>query len=793
MACCRVPHLHPTMTTHLTLLTRWGVLASASLATLVAQTTPQDSDDVVRMERFDVSDVPIEENIMPTSRPFNSVFGVGDNILNTPRSVTVISREQLTAISIQDVRDFAKLTSSSFTRSNFGAPANPDIRGQYADVFYNGMRGGITSNGNGLPVDFNWVESVNIVKGPATAVQGTSAYVGGFVDYITKRPYFDRAKGEVWSTVGTDGIFRAGVDFGGPISNKLAYRVSYSGEDSEGWFDDEYRKSHSLYGALTYRPSDDYELFLNAQAFYVEYTENFGINRPTQNLIDNGLYRTGINNNQPAGVPISDPQNSAYVTSGFPTNNMIWGPEVKIDRSNRLLKPGDNSIGRNFKAQAIQTFKSNPELTIVNNTLFTYTRRETYSSYYYSEIVDPTMTLESRLEFIKTLGEHRINAGVAARYITNKAYNDFYFEPAAVWDLTRDHNFIDVTNSVNFPGYGQGAFGFDGGPVPGYPGRVASAQLENGDTNESSGISGSPFIQSFLKLSDKASFIGGGRIDFLRATTKDPFTADSERSITVALPNVNASFVFEPVEELTFYITGNISENTSGANGNGGGFAGLSRNDAGEIVLNKSDYSQPSRLLELGAKRSLMEGKLFLAAAYYHQTRQNKPINSPVATYTYDGVEVEVNYQPNKNFYATFSMGYIEATAPSVGFEALNVTPPASPEVRAASPGEVKIQGLPSFQANALVSYKFDNGFGATLNGTFHNELNNNWAGTLVIPSQYEVDASLFYSVGAWEARLAVMNLTDEENWSPPNGTYGNESIVAEPGIRSEFTLRYRF
>ncbi len=758
-----------------------------------AQSASETDSETVTMDEFEVSDVPIEENIMPTSRPFNSVFGLGDSILNTPRSVTIISREQLTAIAIQDVRDFAKLTSSSFTRSNFGAPANPDIRGQYADVFYNGMRGGITSNGNGMPVDFNWVESVNIVKGPATAVQGTSSYVGGFIDYITKRPYFDQSKGEAWFTVGTDGIFRGGVDFGAPVSDKLAYRISYSGEDSEGWYDDEYRKSHSLYAAIAYRPTDDYELFLNAQAFYAEYTENFGINRPTQNLINNGLYRTGVNNNQGPGIPNSDPQNSAYVTSGFPSNSMVWGPEVRIDRSNRLLTPGDNSIGRNFKVQAIQTFKGTPDLTIVNNNLFTYTRRETYSSYYYSEIVDPTVTYESRLEFIKTFGEHKVNAGVAGRYITNKAYNDFYFEPAAVWDLTRDHNFIDVTNSVNFPGYGQGAFGFDGGPVPGYPGRVASAQLENGDTNESSAISGSPFVQSFFKLSDQVSFIAGGRLDFLKVTTEDPFTANSERSISVTLPNINASFVFEPVSDTTLYITGNLSENTSGATGNGGGFAGLGRDGTGNIVLTKSDFTQPSELIELGAKRSLMDGKLFLGAAYYHQTRQNKPINSPVATYTYDGVEFEVNYQPNKNFFTTFSIGYIDATTPSVGFEAINVSPPAAPEVQRSAGGKTKIQGLPTLQMNGMISYKFDNGFGVTLNGTYHDEINNNWAGTLVIPSQYEIDGSVYYATKAWEARLALLNLTDEENWSPPNGTYGNESIVAEAGIRAELTVKYKF
>ena len=155
------------------------------------------------MQKFEVKDVPIEQQILPTSRPFNSVFGTDDNIIDVPRNVTIISRQQLSDISISSVLDFSKLTSSSYTTTNFGAPSNPSIRGQTGDVFINGVRGRITSNGNGLPLDFNSIESVNIVKGPATAVQGTSMYVGGFVDLITKRPYFDAPKGSISITIGS--------------------------------------------------------------------------------------------------------------------------------------------------------------------------------------------------------------------------------------------------------------------------------------------------------------------------------------------------------------------------------------------------------------------------------------------------------------------------------------------------------------------------------------------------------------------------------------------------------------
>ncbi len=337
----------------------------APVAPVVDTSPPPASGEVVKLENFEVKDVPIEKQILPTSRPFSSVFGTDENIIDVPRNVTIISRQQLSDINISSVLDFAKLTSSSYTTTNFGAPANPSIRGQTADLYINGVRGRITSNGNGLPLDFNSVESVNIVKGPATAVQGTSMYVGGYIDLVTKRPYFDGFKGSISATIGSYGEKEWNVDVGGPLSKEVAYRFSYSGTDSNGYWHDYYNKNNAFYGALTFRPSSNYELFLDASASWYRYTENWGMNRPTQDLIDNGNYITGININNAPGAP-SDPQNSKYVLDGG--NVLGIGPTVQIDRHDRLLAPGNHSTGREFNAQAIQTYTVGPDFKVVNNT-----------------------------------------------------------------------------------------------------------------------------------------------------------------------------------------------------------------------------------------------------------------------------------------------------------------------------------------------------------------------------------------------------------------------------------------
>ena len=751
-------------------------------ARMSAQPADAKTDDTVLLDKLSVNGVAPEQQILPTARPFNSVFGTDDNIVDLPRSVTIISRQQLSDINISSVLDFSKLTSSSYTTTNFGAPANPSIRGQTADLFINGVRGRITSNGNGLPLDFNSVESVNIVKGPATAVQGTSMYVGGFIDLVTKRPYFETFKGSVSATVGSYGQKEWTVDIGGPLSKELAYRVSYSGTDSNGYWHNYYNKNHSLYGAMTFRPTEKYELFVNASASFYRYTENWGINRVTQDLIDNGNYITGINVNNGAGNPPSDPQNSKYVLGGG--NVLALGPTVQIDRHARLLKPGNHSTGREFNGQAIQTYLASPDVKIVNNSYFSYTARNTLSSYYYMEIIDPSWFLENRTEFIVTKPFVSLNAGLDLRYQRTKAYDDYFFEPANVWDITKDLNYVNVYNADSF--YGR----FVGQPVPGWPGRYATQGAINGDTNDSHGTTVGPFAQATWKLSDKVNLVTGVREDHLSANVKDPLGPFyAHDSITLWDPSYNGSLVFKATPTSSYYVTYNYSQNTSGAVGNGGGITGW--NSAGN-ALDSQNFHQPSELYEIGSKYAFDHNKVFLSFALYDQTRTAKSTSSTdITKFHSKGFEAEVNYQPNKHVYATLSYSYIDATV-TPGFQ--------SDGGISALPGEgaqygktMKVSGLPQHSVNGLLSYSFDNGFAFSTDAQITSAMNNNYAGTLVIPTQFNIDASVSYHLKKWDYRVSVGNVTNEKNWAPPNAVYGNASILALAGTTVSFNAKYSF
>ena len=136
-----------------------------------------------------------EETHPPDPVPPTSAYGLDLGVMDTPRNNTLLSKAQLDALNIQNPGGFSYLTSSSYSDASFGQPNIPRIRGQYADMFFNGMRDSFTFNGYGAPISFNSVDSIDIIKGPASVQAGPGAGVGGEIDITTKMPSFMKIHG----------------------------------------------------------------------------------------------------------------------------------------------------------------------------------------------------------------------------------------------------------------------------------------------------------------------------------------------------------------------------------------------------------------------------------------------------------------------------------------------------------------------------------------------------------------------------------------------------------------------
>jgi outer membrane receptor protein involved in Fe transport len=218
--------------------------------------------------------------------------------------------------------------------------------------------------------------------------------------------------------------------------------------------------------------------------------------------------------------------------------------------------------------------------------------------------------------------------------------------------------------------------------------------------------------------------------------------------------------------------------------------------------LSKNRFQQESELLEAGFKTSLMDNQLFIGAAIFEQTRSNLQLDGSIEEFTTEGFEIEGNYQPNRNFFMTLAMSILDSSVNGPSFDVNNTSPFLPDQVpnfflpavdASGNAIEYRRQGVPKTTLNGLVSYKWDNGFGVQLAGYYTTEINNNVAGSLVIPDQYNLDLTFVYTAEDWEVRLAILNVTDEENWAAPNAVYGGESIFAEQPIRAELTGTWKF
>jgi hypothetical protein len=534
--------------------------------------------------------------------------------------------------------------------------------------------------------------------------------------------------------------------------------------------------------------------------YIADYRENFGINRPTQALISNGLYQSGTNINNGTKATAWDPQNALNVGGGPDGNDVIaWGPVVPIDYRQTAQGILTHSHGQEYNWQAIQTVKVSPALQIVNNSVFAYTKRDTYNSDGYNEVDDPTWFADNRTEFLFTPAKAEINAGLEERFQSVTDYTNFYFEPVNVWDLSSAspalRNDINFQESIYFPGT------FGNVQIPGWPGRIATAGIINHDTNESELATVAPFVQATWKLSDQWSLVTGARIDLSHVGDKDPLTPDTEASVGFGEPNANISLVYKIAPTVSTYATYNFSENYTGDLADGGGF-GLYSDANGNPTLPRSFFSEESDLAEYGVKFSTDGGKLFTTSDVFYQTRQSKPQGSPAIEYEFYGFETSANYQPNKYFYATLGYSWINGSLPASSdpFQAYDTSQiPGGPPNPFADPaayhlnGRLRAPGQPLDLINALADYSFSNGFGIEANAVITSPMNNDYWGFLVIPWQYEIDGSIYYKMKKWEIRLSATNITNQHNWQANGGVYGLEGITAEPAFESYVMLKYIF
>src|SRR5690606_21352128 len=102
---------------------------------------------------------------------------------------------------------------------------------------YDGTRMYVGSGTVTFPFNTWTADRIEVLRGPASVLYGEGA-IGGVVNVVPKKPT-DYAVNEAEIGVGTDFTRRFGLGSGGPINDRLSYRIDIAGDQSDGWLDRE--------------------------------------------------------------------------------------------------------------------------------------------------------------------------------------------------------------------------------------------------------------------------------------------------------------------------------------------------------------------------------------------------------------------------------------------------------------------------------------------------------------------------------------------------------------------------
>ena len=155
-------------------------------------------------------------NYVPTTNTAATKIDIP--LVETPQSISVITRDQLDVLNIQDLQEAVRYT-SGVVAENFGDDARFDwlqIRGFQPVQFIDGLQAPVGSTTN-VGIDLWGAQSIEILKGPAGTLYGATP-PGGIVNVTMRRPESEFG-GEVKGQYGSFDSWQLAGDITGPIGD----------------------------------------------------------------------------------------------------------------------------------------------------------------------------------------------------------------------------------------------------------------------------------------------------------------------------------------------------------------------------------------------------------------------------------------------------------------------------------------------------------------------------------------------------------------------------------------------
>ncbi|HYP17071.1 MAG TPA: TonB-dependent receptor [Opitutus sp.] len=250
-----------------------ALLALAACAPAFA--AAEADDQPVQLERLDVQSFR-RDYVAPAT---STGLGVVADRMDTPLTLMSIPMDILTDQQVNNVEDALRNVAgvSKFKQGN-GGEEKFSVRGFDASqsLYKDGARINNAFNATNIATtETANIERYDVLKGPAAILYGQGE-PGGVINYVTKKPRFERALGSLELIAGSYDYSRAEFDATGPLTNSFAYRLVGSWEDSDSYRDAHFRNRKLLAPSLSWRPTA--ATTLTAQFEYItdRYTQDRG-------------------------------------------------------------------------------------------------------------------------------------------------------------------------------------------------------------------------------------------------------------------------------------------------------------------------------------------------------------------------------------------------------------------------------------------------------------------------------------------------------------------------------------
>nr|WP_314839732.1 TonB-dependent siderophore receptor [uncultured Flavobacterium sp.] len=440
--------------------------------------------------------------------------------MDTPQSLQVIGSEIISQQQSIRLSDVIKNANGIYVGSARGGAQESFFSRGYDMSGNNMFKNGFRYNGGSIP-EVSGLEKVEFLKGGSALLYGNVA-PGGILNLVTKTPKFT-AGGELSMQMGSFSYYKPSIDFYGPLSKSIAYRVNASYEKSESFRD--FVKNDRIYinPSLLFHISDKTQITVQGDYLSADWTPDFGtgivgkeiLNTP-RNINFGALWSRGNTKSSSASILVNHDFN----------DNWKLGFNTSFQSYNRTQKS---------TAQL-----SNLAYTTVNGVQQINWKRGLTQADAAEKIFADQLSLQGTFTTGKI--KHQLFTGVDYEDSSAPSYTFGFYAPSTPADLITTE-----TTAINLLNYSYNTQSLDA-PAS----RVT--QLATTSTQRFGG-----FAQDLISFTDKIKVLAGIRWSWQESQV---VTVDlSKNKVTEGAKNLNRAFspkagiVFQPNKEVSFFAS----------------------------------------------------------------------------------------------------------------------------------------------------------------------------------------------------------------------------------------------